>query len=239
MREYDDDIRPFVPVVQRLIILVAVIVAVPVVLWTITAFIRTYIGPPHAPNYQHIAILQPADRTADSAPVGPPQDIAPAAAATPAQPTSAPVDQTATLSQTSNQAPSQMGPPPVTMASAPVSAAPVSPAPMAAWPGSVMVPQRAQTAPDSPAFAAPDQTAAGNDDAALPAGKPMTGHVPLPRRRPNVVAMVQSSAVQPMMAANNAAPIGVPLPRARPAAAPEAAPDTANEAPSFNMEQAH
>ena len=70
MREYDDDIRPFVPVVQRLIILVAVIVAVPVVLWTITAFIRTYIGPPHAPNYQHIAILQPADRAADSAPVG-------------------------------------------------------------------------------------------------------------------------------------------------------------------------
>ena len=133
MREYDDDIRPFVPVVQRLIILVAVIVAVPVVLWTITAFIRTYIGPPHAPNYQHIAILQPADRTADSAPVGPPQDIAPAAAATPAQPTSAPVDQTATLSQTSNQAPEPNG---ARRRSRwlprRVSAAPVSPAPMAA-----------------------------------------------------------------------------------------------------------
>src|ERR1700752_1353007 len=81
MREYDDDIRPYVPVLQRLIILVSVIVAVPVVLWTITTFIRTYIGPPHAPNYQRIAVLQPATSAADSSPVGAPQDITPATAA--------------------------------------------------------------------------------------------------------------------------------------------------------------
>jgi hypothetical protein len=252
MREYDDDIRPYVPVVQRLIILVAVIVAVPAVLWTITTFIRTYIGPPHAPNYQRIAVLQPADRAADSSPLGPPQDIMPAAAATPApvakqaaapppaQPMTAPAaaDQTATISQSPNPAPSQMvaAPPPVAMASAPASAAPM------AWPGSVMMPPPAQTAPHSPAVtAAPDQTAASDDIAALPAVAPIGGHVPLPRRRPNVVPMVQTSALQPTMAANNAAPAGVPLPRARPAAAPEvAAPtDTTNDVPSFNIEQAH
>jgi hypothetical protein len=256
MREYDDDIRPYVPVVQRLIILVAVIVAVPAVLWTITTFIRTYVGPPHAPNYQRIAVLQPADRTADSSPVGAPQDITPTAAAAqtanqtqtpspPAQLTTAPAaaDQTATITQAPTQAPSQMALalPPVTMASAPASAAPVSAAPMA-WGGSVMMPPPGQTAPDSHAItAAPDRTAAGDDVAALPAVAPIGGHVPLPRRRPNVVAMVQTSALQPTMAINNAAPAGVPLPRARPTAAPEAAApaDTTNDVPAFNLEQAH
>ncbi len=253
MREYDDDIRPYVPVLQRLIILVAVIVAVPVVLWTITAFIRTYIGPPHAPNYQRIAVLQPANSAADASPVGPPQDISPAAAAAPtanqtpapsppAQLTTAPAaaDQTATISQPSTQAPSQMAPapPPVAVASAPASAAPLSAPPMA-WGASVMMPP-ARATPDSPTItAAPDQTTA--DDDALPAVAPIAGHVPLPRRRPNAVAMVQTGALQPTMAANNAVPAGVPLPRARPTAAPEAAPaDTTNDlVPSFNIEQAH
>jgi hypothetical protein len=97
----------------------------------------------------------------------------------------------------------------------------------------------ARTTPDNPAItAAPDQTTA--DDDALPAVAPIAGHVPLPRRRPNVVAMVQSGALPPTMAANSAAPAGVPLPRARPAAAPEAAPtETTNDTPTFSLEQAH
>ncbi|HEY1979326.1 MAG TPA: hypothetical protein VGH13_04505 [Xanthobacteraceae bacterium] len=253
MREYDDDIRPYVPVLQRLIILVAVIVAVPVVLWTITTFIRTYIGPPHAPNYQRIAVLQPANSAADSSPVGTPQDITPASAAAPAADqtpapspparlTTAPAapEQTAAISQAPNQAPSQMAPapPPVAVASAPASAAPLAAPPMA-WEGSVMMPP-ARTTWDSPAIAAaPDQTAA--DDDALPAVAPIAGHVPLPRRRPRLVAMVQTSALQPTMAANNAVPTGVPLPRARPAAAPEAATptETTNDTPTFSLEQAH
>jgi hypothetical protein len=252
MREYDDDIRPYVPVLQRLIILVAVIVAVPVVLWTITTFIRTYIGPPHAPNYQRIAVLQSANSAADSSPVGAPQDITPAATAAPdanqtpapsplAQPMTVPggADRTATISQPPTQTPSQMAPatPPVAVASAPASAVPLS-TPPAAWGGSVMMPP-ARTTPDSPAVtAAPDQTTA--DDDALPAVAPIAGRVPLPRRRPNLVAMVQSGALQPTFAANSAAPAGVPLPRARPAAAPEAAPtETTNDTPTFSLEQAH
>ena len=44
MREDDDEFRHYVPLLRRIIILVAVITAVPVVLWTITAFVRTYVG---------------------------------------------------------------------------------------------------------------------------------------------------------------------------------------------------
>ena len=48
MREYDDDsnIQHYAPVLRRIIILVAVITAVPVMLWTITAFMQTYIAQP-------------------------------------------------------------------------------------------------------------------------------------------------------------------------------------------------
>ena len=50
MRDYDDDnIRLYTPVLQRIIILVAVIIAVPVVMWTITTFVRSYVAPPRAP----------------------------------------------------------------------------------------------------------------------------------------------------------------------------------------------
>jgi len=53
MREYDDDdnIRLYTPVLQRIIILVAVIIAVPVVMWTITTFVRTYVAPPTVPTF--------------------------------------------------------------------------------------------------------------------------------------------------------------------------------------------
>ena len=54
MRE-DDEFRHFVPLLRRIIILVAVIIAVPVILWTITAFVRTYVGPPHIPTFHQLA----------------------------------------------------------------------------------------------------------------------------------------------------------------------------------------
>src|SRR6202050_2003856 len=52
MREDDDEIRHYVPVVRRLVILAAVIIAVPVVMWTITGFVRTYMGPVRPPTIQ-------------------------------------------------------------------------------------------------------------------------------------------------------------------------------------------
>ena len=55
MREYDDNIRLYTPMLQRIIILVAVIVAVPVVLWTITAFVRSYVAPPQIQTFRPLA----------------------------------------------------------------------------------------------------------------------------------------------------------------------------------------
>lgn len=66
MRAYDEEVRLYTPVLQRIIILVAVVIAVPVVLWTITGFVRTYVGRPQIPTFQRVTTAQPAD--GDTAP---------------------------------------------------------------------------------------------------------------------------------------------------------------------------
>ena len=58
----------YVPLLRRIIILVAVITAVPVVLWTITAFVRTYVGPPRIPTFHQLAATEPIDASANSSP---------------------------------------------------------------------------------------------------------------------------------------------------------------------------
>lgn len=228
MREYDEDIRPYLPVLQRLIVLVAVIVAVPVALWTVTAFVRTYIAPPHAPNYQRVALLQSGDSTADTAQPGPPQDITPAPIPPAPSTDQASLPPMPTLPASTVQSASVE--PPESPLPGP-GATPGSAQPLAWTGGSAMPPP--QPAPDSAAAAPPqDQAGAGDDDNALPAVAPIAGRVPLPRRRPTVVAMV--------MTANGAASAAVPMPRARPAAAaPEAAPEPADNTPSFMMQWAH
>jgi len=59
MREYDDyddeSIRLYTPVLQRVIILAAVVIAVPVMMWTITTFVRSYIARPKLPALEHVA----------------------------------------------------------------------------------------------------------------------------------------------------------------------------------------
>jgi hypothetical protein len=62
MREYDDygeyrddHIRLYTPVLQRVIILAAVIIAVPVLMWTVTTFVRSYVARPKVPVLQHVA----------------------------------------------------------------------------------------------------------------------------------------------------------------------------------------
>ncbi len=54
MRDYDDHVRPHV-VLRRIIIVVAVLTAVPVALWTVTGLIRTYVGPPKVPSFRQLA----------------------------------------------------------------------------------------------------------------------------------------------------------------------------------------
>jgi hypothetical protein len=43
------------PILQRVIILAAVIIAVPVMMWTITTFVRSYVARPKLPALEHVA----------------------------------------------------------------------------------------------------------------------------------------------------------------------------------------
>ena len=57
MREYDEDdynIRR-APVLRRVIILVAVIIAVPMMMWTTTIFIRSYVKTPPFRQFDPVA----------------------------------------------------------------------------------------------------------------------------------------------------------------------------------------
>jgi hypothetical protein len=81
MREYDDysdeGIRLYTPVLQRVIILAAVIIAVPVMMWTITTFVRSYVARPKVPLLEHAASTAAPARIPLIAP--PPRPAPPAA----------------------------------------------------------------------------------------------------------------------------------------------------------------
>ena len=267
MREYDDDIRLYTPVLQRIIILVAVIVAVPVVLWTITAFVRTYVAPPKVPTFQRMTVLQPSDSAAADqqtnpllSPAAPPQLAAtpadgrtalleikkpsggdqpqtPAASAfpgpqiaavpPPAQPASA-QPQAAVPAQPVSAPPTPTGGTSQNLADKTGGNAAVSSGDRFAWPNP-------PTTPGGGTNAAPDTPGSNAAADALPAVKPIAGLVPLPRRRPNEIALAQTDLSQSARAPANApqtsmALNSIPLPRARPAAAPEPVPETTNDA---------
>src|SRR4029077_13658778 len=90
MREYDDHggfrddhIRRYTPVLQRVIILTAVIIAVPVLMWTVTTFVRSYVARPKVPVPLHAAASKSPAR-------------GPVASPTPPVPAQPPADQAAT-----------------------------------------------------------------------------------------------------------------------------------------------
>ncbi len=280
MRDYDDDnIRLYTPVLQRVIILAAVIIAVPVVMWTITTFVRSYVAPPKAPTFQRMTENAPPQNAAV------PAAGAPAPAVPQAEPPAPPL-QTAVsgaaaarrtlVSITKPAAGDQAAAPEVAApAAAPqIATAPPPPAiqPMAAAPAApIAAPVSAAPAPATPPMAPPPPSAATPDAAAkasagapasdhgyawpnpntnappdlgmdngagrklaaqeppaasdtatqdLAPGEPIAGPIPLPRRRPNEVAMLQTTTV-------------VPLPRERPADAPAATPSSVIDTPPY------
>jgi hypothetical protein len=150
MREYDDDnISHYAPVLRRIIILVAVITAVPVMLWTITAFMHTYIAQPTIPSPQPLAAATapPASPAVDTA--NPPAPSQPAPSVTDARASddgagnnAAPnvqVASTATISPAPSAAPAA----PAAPAAITVQAAPAAPSP--------------SVFPDPPTAASPSQ----------------------------------------------------------------------------------
>jgi len=275
MREYDDDnIRLYMPILQRIIILVAIIIAVPVVMWTITFAVRTYVAPPGTPTFQRMTENQPSDTASGeprAAPIPAPAAPAPAAqqgeAATPAaqmadastassadtrtplleikkpvaavqpQSSAAPVNTPATGPTAATQPAAAINAQPgagLTAAGRATPALPASAAPAAigtdiaaksdsaagpaasdraiVWPNpQVSAPPQIGADTASATEPPPPQPTAVADTAAeeLPAANPIAGQVPLPRQRPNDVAMLQAG-FQGI----------VPLPRARPADAP-------------------
>src|ERR1700761_955457 len=136
MSEYydDKDIRLYTPVLQRVIILLAVIIAVPVAMWTITTVVRTYVAPPKLPTFQRLTDSQPTDTVSSTtpapAPAAPPSPQMADAQAAAAQARTALLDikKPPALSQPVSAAPAAMTAP--APAAAPVAAS--VPAPVAA-----------------------------------------------------------------------------------------------------------
>lgn len=196
MRDDGDQFRHYLPLLRRIIILVAVLVAVPVILWTITAFVRTYVGPPTVPTFRPIA----------AASTEAPASTAALQTNVPDPPSPPIVEARATATDARGVSPATKGSflgdrSPDAAASAGTAIALA--APTDADPKAVQVP----AAPAMPDGAAPSTgTLAAQQPAdsepqadALPAGEPLTGPIPLPRHRPRYFAMVE-----------------VPMPRARP-----------------------
>jgi hypothetical protein len=229
----EDQFRNYFPLMRRVIILVAVLTAVPVILWTITVFVRGYFGPPKIATAKPLAAVVSAETPASQdagtqqAPtsqqaklVDAPPVVEARATATDAR-TLAPAAQAGSIWDQQRQAGSDAGPP-----NAPSAA--MTPAPATgdrrasdqrAVGQKTATAPTAQTMPAAPGMAdtsaqstgtlADQDTAEAEQDqqgadAALSAATPIPGPVPLPRHRPRYFAMLQG---------------GVPMPRPRPEAA--------------------
>jgi len=209
MRE-DDDVRRYLPLLRRVIILLAVIVAIPVVLWTITAFVRTYVNPPKIPTFRQLAATASTNTKNDAGGAAQAPQAAPDGGKLSAAP-SATIEATAATAgmRDTPKGPflgdraSEAGPgatPP----------APVSPAFGAAPSNVAVAAQQPVTTGEPPADAA----------AAMPAARPLSGLVPLPRRRPHITVTTETEPAAPGAETTRMASAGpIPIPRPRPEAA--------------------
>jgi hypothetical protein len=208
MRE-DDDFRHYVPLLRRIIILVAVIIAVPVILWTITVFVRTYVGPPHMPTFHQLAstasINAPSPRSGSEAAAQSSQG---------ATDGSGPVVEANAADARDGAAPK--GP---MLADRSADADASSPGAQRAGDPAGVFPPSPLTAPDGNGTPTSAQRTAGADEGgeSLSASQPLSGAIPLPRRRPPEAEM---------RTADNALS-NVPMPRRRPDGAGAGAPTEA------------
>src|SRR5262249_4933884 len=128
---HDDGVRLHTPVLQRVLILAAVIIAVPVVMWTITAFVRSYVARPKVPVIQHLASSE-----SPTARVGSPAVIPAAPAA----------DQGAPVLQRADAKP----PPPAAATATPPAPPPANVSPPAVQPASIQPPAPPPAPPTPP-----------------------------------------------------------------------------------------
>ena len=233
MREDSDHFRHYVPLLRRIVIVVAVLAAIPVILWTITVFMRSYVGPPKLPTFRQLAasatvpLPRNASASLDSAtqPLPPPEQSRlsdASSAAVPAGPT--PTD--APDAAAAPKGPLLGDRAPIGAANTPTGAlrtaetSPIIPADPKAteMPAAAAPPEGA--APNTATLAGPQPAVSIDTPAdAVPAAEPLSGPIPLPPRRPHLVAMAQMT------------PATVPMPRPRPDAAGPAASDSTTARP--------
>jgi len=219
MRGDDEHILNYAPMLRRIIILVAIITAVPVMLWTITAFMRTYVAQPTIPTARPMtaAMLTPPSVSADATDAPRLAPIVEArATATDARGPDTDSNPPASDAKFATAAPvvtASIAPRPAVDRAAAASPLPaVKPTPVAAttpWP--------TPGAPEQPPSIAPETIAD-----ALPPPDPIVGRVPLPPHRPKTLAL--ASAKSPAHAAPAPATAPVEPPSAVPGPPPEQQP---------------
>ena len=228
MRE-DNELVHYVPILRRIIVLVAVIIAVPVVLWTITLFVRAYVAPAKVPTFHQLAATASFNTSHNS--ISPHNSISTRAAADrPAQgeqakPSGPPPAETEAKTMVANASNSSVAPKgpllsesgPQTVASVPPPSAMKTVNMAAAAPAGVKWPDVSSTPPAPkwpevstvPPAAAPAPTPS---ESAAPAGLPKAAATLAEQQQP--AAGAESGADDLPAAAPLKGPI--PLPRRRP-----------------------
>ncbi len=225
MHDDDNRFQRFVPLLRRVIILLAVLAATPVVLWMITTFVRAYVGPPRIPALRQTASTQQMAAPAAAAASAPNSE----ASTKVADFTALTTDVTATTSEARDAAspkgsmladrPSEAANLPTT---APVPSMP-SPSQTSAALASAAPIGQSPAANTMTAEASPPPAVAEQQPDVMPAAPPLTGKIPLPRHRPRGLG----DATMTQMAQG-----AVPVPRPRPdGAGPVATPETPNSGP--------
>ncbi len=232
MREDNDHSQHYVPLLRRIVILVAVLAAIPVILWSITVFVRSYVAQPKGPTFRQLAATPtiPLRRTASEnldtggqpSPASDPSRLS--------DPSSATVAAAVSAADARDASAAPKGP---LLGDRPASGGANTPTASKMDDTSSVVPADPK-ATDMVAAAAPPDGAAANTDAlvaqqpavsinppvdALPAAEPLSGPIPLPPHRPRLVAMAQMT------------PTSVPMPRPRPDSAGPAASDSTTTGP--------
>jgi len=226
MREDNDRFRHYVPLLRRILILAAVLAAIPVILWTITVFMRACVGPPKLPTFRQLAASAtiPVPRNASASLDSGGQPLPASDQSRLSDPSSATLAPGATPSDARDASAAPKGPllgdrAPNGGANTPTGAlrtadtSPVVPADPKAMemPAAAAAPPGG-AAPSTGALAGQQPAASSDPPAdAAPAAEPLSGPIPLPPRRPHLVAMAQMT------------PGSVPMPRPRPDAAGPAA----------------
>lgn len=225
MREHDDyyndeNIRLYTPVLQRVIILAAVIIAVPVMMWTITTFVRGYVARPKVPALEHVASTSMPARIPAISPSPPSPAPSPANQSAPQRVDGASANDAASLAADARNGPPNLASAPDAGASPPTANGPSGVSPRSAPTTSAITTATTtgdiSTGSTLPAPPAPRPAPRSNDNTAA-TGAPSSSDRGLAWPNPNTTN-------PPDFAASRLPPLPAPAPPAARTAAAEVLP---------------